>query len=1048
MAEKLDNNRIDTKYREGAGSYGYQNPDSLASRMAAKEKAISGHMMQPRKSNTQQPGESISDNIDQARNGEKNLLDSSIINNTTPTSNVGWKPSKSGIKGLFRRKKGGAAGVLLTLILGGAFGLTALFTPSTLLFHFREVMLEKFNDQLTAMDIRTTHILHSKLKNKVTKGVCTPVTTICKYQSMSPRQVEKLETKSKGRIKVVGDRSSITGRIKVEYLEIEGEKISADNIFKASRTPHIKDALVAGYNPRYAIWADEKLKVLAGKIGLNKGRNIEADSKEKMQEQIHKNSTGEAALEKATGISCTGEGDKRKCTKDGAPIDPDEADKELAKARKGLGIIDKEIEQRKKLSSISKNIAKQSVKSAVTSLALGLGSIDTACGGYLMIRAIGFAAKYLAQLQLARSYFTVMNSIDTARDGDGLPEVMSLYGDKITAENAIGQTATDSSGYRYAAYGDVTPTPSLESLATINTATGDVSVSDEQQQQVDLVNETTRYINGQMVDDNIMTRLIGVITAIAGDTNTDDACHFVKSGWGKGILALGMIAGAIAAFFSGGLSLGAGAIAQLGLSIAIGVAMAMLAPKLYDMAAGTVITGAEEANAFGNSTTSGAGAFNALGSQNRGLGALPVEEAPVYAKTTRSIQNQYIAMDNSHRSPIDVSSKYTALGSVLFAGTPYLTKLRSPSSALSSIFAISGQSIKGFVAPTKAAGTEEFSQCDDIDYKKYNLATDMFCNVRYGETGNALSADGEAIAKELIDTNQVDATTGAAIPDSDYAHYLESCVNRSDPIGGFSEETEGKPNAEGEDCIVKSSRKASNSSGLPWESSVTAAADLSKFSKFRIYTIDQSIIKNMEEDYPEFSGTTDTGGSNGGTTEPVVTMPPEAVVDGAGWSLPAGKDYSHYSCAEGLEEIDNFTNTGNGTTFKFCKFDTGKVTSIMSAIAVKIKADAKADNVDLSLTGPRTGVRSYEDQADLRRENGCPDVYTSPPSSCATPTARPGTSNHEFGTAFDWNTGSRYDTSSPQYKWLAANGAKYYLFVLKNPDGSINEAWHWSTNGG
>lgn len=48
-----------------------------------------------------------------------------------------------------------------------------------------------------------------------------------------------------------------------------------------------------------------------------------------------------------------------------------------------------------------------------------------------------------------------------------------------------------------------------------------------------------------------------------------------------------------------------------------------------------------------------------------------------------------------------------------------------------------------------------------------------------------------------------------------------------------------------------------------------------------------------------------------------------------------------------------------------------------------------------------SGTRSVEEQIRLRRTNGCPDVWTSPASSCRVPTAIPGRSNHNHGLAMD-----------------------------------------------
>jgi len=102
-------------------------------------------------------------------------------------------------------------------------------------------------------------------------------------------------------------------------------------------------------------------------------------------------------------------------------------------------------------------------------------------------------------------------------------------------------------------------------------------------------------------------------------------------------------------------------------------------------------------------------------------------------------------------------------------------------------------------------------------------------------------------------------------------------------------------------------------------------------------------------------------------------------------------------------------------------------------------AHAQADGIDLS----GSGWRSYQQQVELRRDNGCPDLYTAPPSTCRVPTAIPGTSRHETGLAIDFTTAGRTiaTRTHPAYHWLAANAATYGLYNLPS------EPWHWSTDG-
>ncbi|MFI7541799.1 D-alanyl-D-alanine carboxypeptidase family protein [Actinoplanes sp. NPDC049599] len=105
----------------------------------------------------------------------------------------------------------------------------------------------------------------------------------------------------------------------------------------------------------------------------------------------------------------------------------------------------------------------------------------------------------------------------------------------------------------------------------------------------------------------------------------------------------------------------------------------------------------------------------------------------------------------------------------------------------------------------------------------------------------------------------------------------------------------------------------------------------------------------------------------------------------------------------------------------------------------RMLADAKADGIVLAGGGFRTKQR----QIELRKINGCPDVWTAPASSCRVPTAIPGRSLHELGLAVDLTSGGRSLTAnSPAFRWLAEHAADYGYVNLPS------EPWHWSITGG
>jgi D-alanyl-D-alanine carboxypeptidase len=105
----------------------------------------------------------------------------------------------------------------------------------------------------------------------------------------------------------------------------------------------------------------------------------------------------------------------------------------------------------------------------------------------------------------------------------------------------------------------------------------------------------------------------------------------------------------------------------------------------------------------------------------------------------------------------------------------------------------------------------------------------------------------------------------------------------------------------------------------------------------------------------------------------------------------------------------------------------------------RMLADAKADGIALSGGGFRTKQR----QIELRKINGCPNVWTAPASSCRVPTAIPGRSLHELGLAVDVSSGGRtIAADSAAFRWLVANARRYGFVNLPS------EAWHWSITGG
>jgi murein DD-endopeptidase MepM/ murein hydrolase activator NlpD len=122
----------------------------------------------------------------------------------------------------------------------------------------------------------------------------------------------------------------------------------------------------------------------------------------------------------------------------------------------------------------------------------------------------------------------------------------------------------------------------------------------------------------------------------------------------------------------------------------------------------------------------------------------------------------------------------------------------------------------------------------------------------------------------------------------------------------------------------------------------------------------------------------------------------------------------------------------------------GGTITVNVSIGTQVKALLDAAAADgLKLSG--SGFRTLDQQIALRKKNGCPDVWTSPSSSCRVPTATPGKSMHEQGTAIDFTNCGSFSTRC--FEWLDVHAKTYGLKNLGCVTATKCEPWHWSPNG-
>ncbi len=682
---------------------------------------------------------------------------------------TGSKPNAKNGKNRFKiLKKKGPMALIITLLIGGGMGITTFFSPGILIVHVKEMMVNKFNTQLASMDVRTNRILITKLSGKATSGMCSKITIACKYSTMSKSQIAKFEAAG---IKVDYDEKNLLGRAKPKSLIYKDTKISADK-FKSllNENPEFRSAVKTAYNPKYAGFTDNIWKLAASKLGINKAKvsfdgESEADKLKEVQEKTKKT--------KDYGPDTGGKLEEGATKKDGTKYTPEEIaeyNTKLEKNAKDLASnIDEIADKGKKVGTV----ALSGVKKVGNVLSI-TGFVDMACSAYRSIQALGYAAKGIRTLQLASYAMIFLNVADQIKAGDAKAEDVAYLGTILTTEVASIdgkktkiKSATDSFGYKYAAYGDI----------------GKMS------------NSTSQYLAGG----GLTGELISVTSAINKATGETPraTCGFLANP----LVTTGGILIGIAAIFTG---VGAGKIiAQAGIQVAITIATASIPAMLQDIVAGVLVDETTVGEEAGDALTSGSSGIMGTVAAKGGNAPLTPEQAVAYNNLSSNVAYQYAEEDRLALSPFDATNSNTFLGSIVANILPYTSKMSSFSGIISSIASMTTGSISKLInTNVKAADPEaEYKMCQDFDYRELDLATDPFCNVVYGIPPGSLDKDPMDVLEDMIGKRAIDEM-GQVIPGSDYEEFLENCINRDRSLGDTGE-SDGNNNGyvTGKSCL-------------------------------------------------------------------------------------------------------------------------------------------------------------------------------------------------------------------------------------------------------
>jgi hypothetical protein len=757
----------------------------------ANLKALNNQESNPEKPSTDSVAE-------QEANGS-NVIQGPWKNNV---SNGPKSPLKAGGGFSFVKKKGPMA-LIITVVIGGGFGLSALFSPALLIVHLKESVDRALDAQVPTFKSETTLAENNKI-SETTSGYCgTTINILCKYSTMSPKQVESFKEAG---IEVTGS-DSFLGRTKPTEFKFQDKVITADQFTNEISTNAEFSAAFKQANPsRFTVWADD----IASYVRLKTGWTKKPDLTGKNEDDVAKSLEGEV-----------------NGTKTGADvISADELKKEGFTDEQAAALVKAEEEAATAAEAAGNNTtsaAETAVLEGESAISAD-GLLQMGCLYYDSIKQLATLAKTVRAVQLIKFAVEFLKAADQIKAGVADPVIISGLGKILTTEtlsdDGTMKAATDGLGLRNVLYGD----------------TGNLTTS------------SSRFLTGGGLTGKLKN-LMSTITKYTGGVS-DKTCDFVNNP----LVMIGAFGLGVAGIIGGAAlpPLTVANVAKIGGVVVLSLAAIFLPGMLKDAVAGVLVDKNTVGEAAGDAFVSGSSNLMSKMAAAGGNAPLTPSQAVDYANYSNEVAAQYDKEDQATLSPFDITSSSTFLGKIASWLIPYTSKLSSLSGAISSISSITSRSLAYVVLPTASAYTanvDEFTQCQDTEYKSLGLATDMFCNVSYGIPPGDLDMNPISTAQYLLDLKdalgtphpQIAEDTGAPI-DIYQSYFVPTCITRTTPLGeGTTDDygTNGENCLFGKDILIQEAIKDS-------DGNVICPALYVNNKYFYLHYIDQRVENDMD----------------------------------------------------------------------------------------------------------------------------------------------------------------------------------------------------------
>lgn len=682
---------------------------------------------------------------------------------------------EGGVKSFFvgrkLSRKSSLATIILLLFGGGGF-LTVFFTPAIALNQLTTMMTQSLNDQMHAVEERSSMLLQAKL-SEVTKGSCGLVKVACRFASMSDTQVKRFSDagievdrkpslffKNRGQITEMRFTGSDGNEIKISSAE-QLHRMSLDNIeFRAAK--------VTAYNSMFATLKD---KVVTNVLKRLKARTvpITGNTDEERQKNLNDRVAG---INGAHGPPIVETEDKDKGTK--YTVDGEEISGTQADTAEDIGNT---------LNDINEKGGYQHFASGALRGLSALGWAQNLCTGYTLASVASSLGQLEAGAQAAR--FAIEGPAATsdsikaqeAKEGD-----VSFMGGLVNAASKP-QTVIDESSISKASSIDTLPTTTTKGGETaFDSITYKYAADREVPSKVSI--EDAKYMLGGGTPTTLTSGLDTTAKLISPDDPTQKGVRS-KCRWiNNPIVTVGALgAGIVLGIGSFGVTTAIG----VGVSVAASMATPYFLSKIADTMSGDTYKNLS-GKQFGLGYYVGMGRFLGDVAKSRGGKPLNKEEGVKYleknlaANAAYNETQEYIA----RATPFDTSNRYSFLGSIIYNMVPFIEKSKTnTTAAMMNIASLVPNAFASLNPTAKAASVSaDYFSCNDPNILAAGINADFMCVVHYGETESGLKIQPVANALWMAETGNIDANseTGDTKDNGqpwNYVKFLSECVNRT-----------------------------------------------------------------------------------------------------------------------------------------------------------------------------------------------------------------------------------------------------------------------------